>query len=226
MAATNKKDPGVKKKSVPIAIQNKFIMGLFRKGYVEKPVIKEKFLKEYGTSVTTFDRRFRIVKKQWEKTVVAMEKKANDKIEQIQSKIAEGQILELIERKVIAGRIARGEPTVKNGRLSYPNFQDQIRALEYLSRVSGDYAPERHEFTHIHELLNKYTIDDSHATQAIPITSEKEALAVGDDIEFEELESTKNGPPVIKSNVKKKRKPAIKRKKKIPEKVVVKKMKK
>ena len=58
------------------------------------------------------------------------------------------------ERMVIASDIAKGKKRKINGEDSIPTFADSLRALDYLSKIDGDYATNKQEhFVHIEQPL-------------------------------------------------------------------------
>jgi hypothetical protein len=51
-------------------------------------------------------------------------------------------ILDKIKRMQIAEEIALGKPKKIEGQIIMPTFADRLKALDYLSKIEGDFAPK------------------------------------------------------------------------------------
>ena len=113
-----------------------------RIGYVENA---DDFKLEFGLQKSTFSKYWKIAKPKIESLQNEL-RMVRESVEIEGQKLrAEIQIVEKHERMQIASRIARGEPMVIKGidgtvkDTICPSTKDILRALEYLSKVEGDY---------------------------------------------------------------------------------------
>lgn len=113
----------------------------------ERSEILAKYGKIWHVSKRTFDRHWK----------TAQERYA-ERQKEIQNKLAEQSMATALERQKkailtkeqrmeIASKIAKGEAWKVQGNLIIPNGSDRLKALDYLSKIDGDYAPTKQEHT-------------------------------------------------------------------------------
>lgn len=93
-------------------------------------VSQSSFYRHWKEATTIFEERQSMIQSELLKEDVRFAKESLKK-----------DILTLQERKEIATRIARGETLTKND--EPPKVSDRLKALEYLSKVEGDFAPKK-----------------------------------------------------------------------------------
>jgi ABC-type methionine transport system ATPase subunit len=122
----------------------KYIIELISKGdIIERNSVLKKFQKQYKTSVKTFDNYWKIAKERYSDEIQATK---NARAEQMTFEAKESvkrDILTKFDRMEIATKIAKGiSRKVRNGdteQILTPSDGDRLRALDYLSRLEGDY---------------------------------------------------------------------------------------
>jgi len=130
--------------------QINFIADCLRFGEARKDIL-QKFAKIYKTSDKTFDTRLKLAKDAITKEQEYANSKVNDLVsEEIkQRKIA---IMDVLERKEILTKIARGELTYTKQAVSgdgivdfevEPDFTDRKAAIAELNKMDGDYSPTK-----------------------------------------------------------------------------------
>lgn len=122
-----------------------YILDEMKRGNVERKTIMAKFVKKWQASERTFDRVWKVAQqKHAERANLARQKKDEQYIE-MASKVEIGAIIDKARRMQIASEIAEG--TVRDGSGKEPDFNARLKALDYLAKVEGDYAPVKSELT-------------------------------------------------------------------------------
>lgn len=116
------------------------ISGELRKGIVDAPKILEIIGKKWNISKSSFYNYFKIAVAAFKEEQLKITKQVEKKIVDAESKRAKKDILTKHERMEIATAIARGSMRVAGDEEVYPSDADRLRALDYLSKLDGDYA--------------------------------------------------------------------------------------
>jgi len=120
-----------------------FIIDCFNKGVVERIDVMAMFGKKWQTPTRTFDRYFKSAKETFLITQNSI--KQAKEIQTITNEIDKLKTLNLtkIDRMKIAESIAMGKAKRVEGQIIAPSPSDQLKALDYLSKIEGDYAPTK-----------------------------------------------------------------------------------
>lgn len=135
------------------------ILSEMEKGNIDAPTILAKIGKEwqiaertfyryYNEALPTHQERQQAIQKQLEKETIEQEKKRIKR-----------EILTKHERLEIAARIAKGNARKLDDKIIIPSDSDILKALDYLSKIEGDYAPIKQDVTTQGESLNQSTVD-------------------------------------------------------------------
>lgn len=89
------------------------------------------------------------IKKELERNSIEMAKEAQNRA-----------ILSKYERMEIASKIAKGEAWKVGGSLIIPNGADRMKALDYLSRIDGDFAAAKKDITVTEKGVSKFILED------------------------------------------------------------------
>ena len=93
----------------------------------------------------------------------AQESLNNKKIEigiQKQKDAVNKAILTKLERMEIASKIAKGEAWQVRGNLVVPTGNDRLKALEYLSKIEGDFAPVKQDLSIKSSGVDFFTVEE------------------------------------------------------------------
>lgn len=123
-----------------------FLISELEKG-AERGETLSKFVEKWQKTPRTFDRLWKIAKERHKET----QEKAQKAIADLTIAAAEGRqktaIIDKQRRMEIASSIAEGKAwRVQNGQsaeIVIPSANDRIKALDYLSRIDGDYKPTK-----------------------------------------------------------------------------------
>lgn len=117
-----------------------------KSGIVERGELLAKVGEVWQIPSRTLDRYYAIAKDKYSVWVLEFNKKKDAAMLEIVGEQMSDTVVSRKERLEIASQIARGE--LKSGAF-YPSFGDRIKALEYLSKIEGDFAPKKieHEFS-------------------------------------------------------------------------------
>lgn len=88
----------------------------------------------------------------------------NAKKEEVGTRIAEEAvnraILTKLERMEIASKIAKGELWKVEGEIMIPSTTDRLKALEYLSKIDGDFAAVKKDITVENKGVSGFILED------------------------------------------------------------------
>lgn len=108
---------------------------------------------------TTYQRYWKEARSLYEGMQEAIREKLKDELLKAERERIKKAILTKDERMLEASKIARGEGRKISGSVFIPNDRDRLQALDYLSKIEGDYAPEKIDHTTDGESLNKKEVD-------------------------------------------------------------------
>ena len=119
-----------------------FILNELEKGKVQYKDVVSVFCEKFRLSERTFDNYWKEanIKYQEQRTEInkaKIEESINQEREAIKT-----LTLDKIARMKIAEEIALGKAKRIEGTLVLPTFGDRLKALDYLSKIEGDYAPK------------------------------------------------------------------------------------
>ena len=135
-----------------ITMENKdayidFIIDCFNKGIIERADILAKFVEKWQKSSRSFDRYLKLANEAYKlQRNVINEAKLSETI-QIEKEAVKTLLLDKVDRMRIAEEIALGESFESNGKIITPTPSERLKALEYLAKIEGDYAPSKVEQT-------------------------------------------------------------------------------
>jgi hypothetical protein len=120
-----------------------FIIDCFNKGVVERIDVMAMFGKKWQKPTRTFDRYFKSAKETFLITQNSI--KQAKEVQTITNEIDKLKTLNLtkIDRMKIAEGIAMGKAKRIEGQIIVPSHSDQLKALDYLAKIEGDYAPTK-----------------------------------------------------------------------------------
>ncbi len=115
--------------------------------------------KKWQLSVRSFDRYWGIAKRQYHEN----QKKIQSEIQKERTKAAKERLRKGIitreERLNTASNIAKGKARKAGKAWVYPSDSERIKALDYISKIEGDYAPTKMDHTTKGESLNTPFLD-------------------------------------------------------------------
>lgn len=120
-----------------------FILNEIKKGNVERKTVFAKFVKKWHVSQRTFDRVWKVAQERHAELVQRVQKQKDAQYVDIESKIDKTSIIDKARRMEIASQIAEGILVDNDG--NEPDFNARLKALDYLAKVEGDYAPVKNE---------------------------------------------------------------------------------
>lgn len=128
-----------------------FIVEQMQNGNVDRADILAIFGKKWHKSERTFDRYFKAAKELHQKWNEERNDIKNKKLLKKEKELIEMGLLTQNERFKIADDIAKGtERKIKVGakeEILIPSAAEQLKALDYLAKVHGDYAAQKTELT-------------------------------------------------------------------------------
>jgi hypothetical protein len=134
-----------------------FIIDCFNKGVVERIDVMAMFGKKWQMPTRTFDRYFKQAKEAYNSNREAInEAKLNTTIE-TEKEALKTLILDKTKRMQIAEEIAMGKAKRVEGQIVMPSFADRMKALDYLSKIEGDYTAIKQEVNITTPTIN-YTV--------------------------------------------------------------------
>lgn len=95
----------------------------------------------------TFDRYWKEANEAHNQSRDAIKEQIREEVLEAEKERVKKAILTKEERMVEASKIARGEAWRVGKEVVIPNGSDRLKALEYLSKIDGDFAPVRKELT-------------------------------------------------------------------------------
>lgn len=123
------------------SIYSDFILEEINKGNFKYSEVFSLFLPKFGTTRQTFDKYWKIANKAHSEARQAIEKEKLATTIKEEKEAVKRDILTKAERMEIASNIARGKTRTVRGVMISPTDSERIRALDYLSRIEGDYVP-------------------------------------------------------------------------------------
>lgn len=128
-----------KKKSVEL------ILSEMKKGNVNPVSVLGKIGKNWEISQSSFYRHWKEASNTFEKYQNSIQKQLLEEDTALAKERLKKAILTREERMEIATKLAKGEAWKVNGSLTIPSASDRLKALDYLSKLDGDYAPKKHQ---------------------------------------------------------------------------------
>lgn len=127
------------------------IIELLQSGLVERGEVMATFGKKWQVGDRTFDRYWKIAQERHKEAQILINKERDVLYKQKEIDSKKAQLLSRDERLKIADDIAKGNARkIKIGgkdELLIPTSGDQLKALDYLAKVHGDYAPSKQDVT-------------------------------------------------------------------------------
>jgi hypothetical protein len=126
---------------------------------IERKTVIAKYCKKLQKSERTVDTYWKIANSRFSERQEAIKKQLdNDSIRAAQDRLKKA-ILTKEERMEIASKIAKGEAWKVGSTVIAPTAGDRIKAMDYLSKIDGDYATVKQDITTKGESLNDATIE-------------------------------------------------------------------
>lgn len=118
-----------------------FIKEYFTKGIMKPAEIQGAFLEKFNSTQRTFYRHFSKALEEYSATIVGTPETQEQRIQRAAAEVRLNEaVVSRNERLEIATKIARGTVRRVNDQLIIPTDADRLRALDYISKVEGDYA--------------------------------------------------------------------------------------
>lgn len=125
----------------------------------ERGKVLAKFGKKWQISDRTFDRYWKTANSRYlERQQVIQKQLEIDSVQAAQDRLKKA-ILTKEERMEIASKIAKGEAWKVGSTVIAPTAGDRIKAMDYLSKIDGDYATVKQDITTKGESLNDTTLE-------------------------------------------------------------------
>jgi hypothetical protein len=120
-----------------------FILTELNKGNVNYKDVFLVFLSKFKLSEPTFVKYWKIANETYlEQRKTINDAKLEDSIK-TEKEAVKSLVLDKVERMRIAEEIAIGKAKRIEGTIVMPSPSDRLRALDYLSKIEGDYAPNK-----------------------------------------------------------------------------------
>lgn len=124
-----------------------FILDELNKGNNQYKDVVSLFCEKFRLSSRTFDNYWKLANETYLKhRTVINNAKIKEGINQ-EKKALKSLILDKIARMKIAEEIAIGKPIKVEGSIVIPNASERLKALDYLSKIEGDYSPKEIDLT-------------------------------------------------------------------------------
>lgn len=124
-----------------------FILDELNKGNNQYKDVVSLFCEKFRLSSRTFDNYWKLANETYLKhRTVINNAKIKEGINQ-EKKALKSLILDKIARMKIAEEIAIGTPIKVEGSIVIPNASERLKALDYLSKIEGDYSPKEIDLT-------------------------------------------------------------------------------
>lgn len=152
-----------------------FIAELLIKGEQRKTILA-KFVKKWQKAgIRTFDRRLKVAQTAVQEQQKRIQKEAEGNIAK-KVEALESKIMTSIERKILLTEIARGEVKIPTKEVRWDSKQEKfvtipyeelpdhgvrVRAMAELSKMCGDYEPQKIDATITEKKLPSWLTDDS-----------------------------------------------------------------
>ena len=120
-----------------------FIDGELKSGIVKRETVLAKFVKKWQVSPRTFDRAWKIAQERHTEYLNKLNKEKEALTTEAEKEAVKSAVLTKSQRMEIASNIALGKARKIGGEIIIPSDGDRLRALDYLAKVEGDYAPTK-----------------------------------------------------------------------------------
>lgn len=117
------------------------------KGETSRAVILSKTIEKCQISERSWDRHWREARRAYTEARAAIESKKMEQTTQAELNRHKEAILSREQRLEIASKIAKGEAWRVGNTVMAPTAGDRVRALDYISKIEGDYAPTKTELS-------------------------------------------------------------------------------
>jgi hypothetical protein len=156
-----------------------FILTELNKGNVKYNDVCSVFCSKFRLSERSFDKYWKLANVTYSEQRTAIDKERLSTTIEIEKEAVKTLILDKVARMKIAEEIAIGKAKRVEGQIVMPSFTERMRALDYLSKIEGDYAPERKEIKseNVDIDLSKLNKDELRSY----LDLEKKALGLDDD---------------------------------------------
>lgn len=98
-------------------------------------------------SSSTFTRYWKLAQDQYRERLDAIKQEQADQFNEAQKTQSSEAVASKQERLEAVTRILRGQSRKAGNRTVYPTEDQIVKAAEYLSKIDGDFAPEKREIT-------------------------------------------------------------------------------
>jgi hypothetical protein len=135
-----------------------FILNELNKGNVKYNDVSSLFCSKFQITERTFNKYWLLSNEvHLEQRQAINAEKLNTTI-QTEKESTRRLVLDKIGRMLIAEEIAMGKAKKVEGQIIMPSFSERIRALDYLSKIEGDFAPQQieHDVKEISIQINRY----------------------------------------------------------------------
>ena len=124
-----------------------FILDELEKGNVNHKDVLSVFLPKFASTRQTFDKYWKLANERHRDAQHAI--KEATEVQTITNELDKLKTLNLtkIDRMKIAESIAMGKAKRVEGQIVMPSPSDQLKALDYLSKIEGDYASIKQDVT-------------------------------------------------------------------------------
>lgn len=120
-----------------------FISMEMEKGDFSRESVLSKCGEKWQIATRTFDRYWKEANEAYNKTREAIKEELRGEVLLAEKERLKKAVLTKYQRMEIASDIARGKPWKVGQSILSPSAGDRLRALDYLAKVDGDYAPVR-----------------------------------------------------------------------------------
>ena len=128
-----------------------FILDELKKGNVQAEKVCSVFCSKFQTSARTFYNHWNKATTRYRDTQILLNKQKDDMDIAKELELKKSGLLSKEQRLKIADEIAKGTAKkIKIGEreeMLIPTSADQLKALDYLAKVHGDYAPTKQDLT-------------------------------------------------------------------------------
>ncbi len=120
-----------------------FIIDEIKKGNVDHKDVLSVFLPKFACTRQTFDKYWKTANERHREAQQAI--KEAKEVQTIANELDKLKTLQLtkLDRMKIAEGIAMGKAKRIEGQILVPSPSDQLKALDYLAKIDGDYAPAK-----------------------------------------------------------------------------------
>jgi len=120
-----------------------FIIDNLNNGIVERGEVMSEIGKKWQISDRTFDRYWKKANEAYQEQREAINKKKLEESITQEKEAVKSLVLDKYARMKIAEGIALGKARRIEGQIVMPSDAERLKALDYLSKIEGDYAPTK-----------------------------------------------------------------------------------